>query len=303
MLRNPQQDSNTDIVKQIMIIDSNMNSDKLMDENILNEILKLVASGELSPKQATQRLRMQSDELYDDIDFARIDTDRALRTGHGEVVFCIGKTPEQTAAILKRMAERDDRALPIVATKAGQQHYDKVMSELNSDFLKPLGLNLKYFDSAGLIVINGNADVLPADARTIAVISAGTADIPIAEEAAVIAELYGHNVKRIYDVGVAGLHRVLDKVDEIRACSVAIVVAGMEGALASVVAGLVNIPVIAVPTSVGYGVTLDGLTPLFAMLSGCSLGVGVMNIDNGFGAGHLASVILESANKTMEAGS
>ena len=276
-----------------------MDNNKLMDSNELNKILMLVASGELTPTQASQRLRAKA---YDDIDFAKIDTDRALRTGHGEVVFCIGKTPEQTASILKRMVEGESLSLPIVATKAEPGHFDMVSSELSEDHLKQHGLSLKYYETAKLIVINGDKPAKAVDPRAIAVVSAGTADIPIAEEAALIAELYAHSVKRIYDVGVAGLHRVLDKIDDIRACSVVIVIAGMEGALASVVAGLVNIPVIAVPTSVGYGVTLDGLTPLFAMLGGCSLGVGVMNIDNGFGAGHLASIILESTGRASEVG-
>jgi NCAIR mutase (PurE)-related protein len=127
----------------------------------------------------------------------------------------------------------------------------------------------------------------------IAVVSAGTADMPVAEEAALTAELYGYEVLRVYDVGVAGLHRLLDRIDDIRKADVVIAVAGMEGALVSVISGLVRRPVIAVPTSIGYGVTLSGLTPLFAMLGSCSLGAGVMNIDNGFGAAHYASMILD----------
>jgi NCAIR mutase (PurE)-related protein len=137
-----------------------------------------------------------------------------------------------------------------------------------------------------------SAEKNPGGRGLIAVVSGGTADMPIAEEAAVAAELYGHDVARVYDVGISGLHRLLDKIEDIRKADVVIAVAGMEGALASVVSGLVSSPVVAVPTSVGYGITLSGLTPLFAMLGGCSLGVGVMNIDNGFGAAHYASMIL-----------
>ena len=257
----------------------------------------MVASGEISPARAAERLRMQP---YDDIDFAKIDTNRQLRTGHGEVIFGIGKTPEQTALIMKRMAESEALSLPIIATKSGPAHYEAVRTTLGSDLLKERGLKLEYYEQAKLIVIKADGSTPEPQGRRIAVVSAGTADIPIAEEAAITIGLYGHNVARIYDVGVAGLHRLLDKLDEIRACSVIVVVAGMEGALASVVAGLVSVPVIAVPTSVGYGVTLDGLTPLFAMLGGCSLGVGVMNIDNGFGAGHLASIILEAIEADRE---
>jgi NCAIR mutase (PurE)-related protein len=270
-----------------------------MDVNTLNDILKQVAEGVLTPQEASEHLRMQP---YDDIDYAKIDLNRELRTGHGEVVFCLGKSPEQTAGIIKRMADRADISLPVLATKAERSHYEAVRQELNPAVLLAHGLELIYYNQAKIIAIKAaeTADEADAGAPLITVVTAGTADIPIAEEAALTAELYGHKVSRIYDVGVAGIHRLLDKTEEIRKGDVVIVVAGMEGALASVVAGLVSVPVLAVPTSVGYGVTLGGMTPLFSMLGSCSLGVGVMNIDNGFGAGHLASVIIENMNNTKK---
>jgi NCAIR mutase (PurE)-related protein len=258
---------------------------------------------------------------YEDLDYAKIDLNRQLRTGHGEVVFSLGKSPEQTAGIMKRMVMQADAPLPILATKAEPAHYEAVQKAVDIGELKRRGIELTYHEQAKIIAFTGaqaevgakakakakaeakgqaQADLKASRQMTIAVVTAGTADIPVAEEAALTAELYGHSVSRIYDVGVAGIHRLLSKVDEIRRGDVVIVVAGMEGALASVVAGLVSVPVLAVPTSVGYGVTLGGMTPLFSMLGSCSLGVGVMNIDNGFGAGHLASVILENGKDTEE---
>jgi len=256
----------------------------------LDEFIKKTASGEISPQEAAEALRVQT---YEEMGFAKIDTDRAARTGHGEVVFCIGKTPDQAAKILKRMTELENPALPILATKAEPAHYEECLSIIDEEILKNKNLALNYQKQAKMIVISNQTAEQQKCSGKVAVVTAGTADIPIAEEAAITAELYAHTVNRIYDVGVAGLHRLLDRLEDIRANDVIIVVAGMEGALASVIAGQVKIPVIAVPTSVGYGVTLSGLTPLFAMLGGCSLGVSVMNIDNGFGAGHYASMLLD----------
>jgi NCAIR mutase (PurE)-related protein len=248
----------------------------------------------LTPQEASKSLRLQP---YDDLDYAKIDLNRELRTGHGEVVFCLGKSPEQTAGIMKRMAEHEDVALPVLATKAEPAHYEAVLKAADTSELEARGIKLTYHEQAKMIAFTDiHSGTGATRAGTVTVVTAGTADIPIAEEAALTAELYGHEAVRIYDVGVAGIHRLLDKAEEIRKGDVVIVVAGMEGALASVVAGLVSVPVLAVPTSVGYGVTLGGMTPLFSMLGSCSLGVGVMNIDNGFGAGHLASVILENRN-------
>jgi NCAIR mutase (PurE)-related protein len=260
---------------------------------------------------------------YDDMDFAKLDTARERRTGRGEVVFALGKTPEQVVSIMRRMVEHAmesggvDAFYPILATKAGTEHFTAVSEAFTEDFLCSCGLIIEYNELAGLIAVRAKAKSsgegkvhvqtefahVPSETeRTgdkaknglIAVVSGGTADMPVAEEAAVTAEIYGHEVTRIYDVGVAGLHRLLDRIDDIRRADVIIVVAGMEGALASVLSGLVYRPVVAVPTSIGYGITLSGLTPLFAMLGSCSLGIGVMNIDNGFGAAHYASMILDA---------
>jgi NCAIR mutase (PurE)-related protein len=261
----------------------------------LDQYLKDIAEGRVSPADAAERLRMQA---YDDMDFAKLDTNRELRTGRGEVVFALGKTPEQVASIMRRMAEhavndglQQSPSRPILATKAAPDHYDAVRAAFEDGLLEGGGFSLGYEETAKMIVIR-RADGSPAAKGLIAVVSGGTADMPVAEEAAVTAELYGHEVMRVYDVGISGLHRLLDRVDDIRKADVVIAVAGMEGALASVISGLVYRPVVAVPTSIGYGITLSGLTPLFAMLGGCSLGVGVMNIDNGFGAAHYASMIL-----------
>jgi NCAIR mutase (PurE)-related protein len=283
----------------------------------LDAYLKDVAEGRVAPAEAAERLRMQP---YDDMDFAKLDTNRELRTGRGEVVFALGKTPAQVASIMRRMAERAAEGAgapasassvpPIFATKATPEHYAAVEEAFGDGRIGGLRFSPSYYETARMIVVRENGDGLsgggaraqggdePGGARAargdglIAVVSAGTADMPVAEEAALTAELYGHEVMRVYDVGVAGLHRLLDRVDDIRKADVVIAVAGMEGALVSVISGLVYRPVIAVPTSIGYGVTLSGLTPLFAMLGSCSLGAGVMNIDNGFGAAHYASMIL-----------
>ncbi|MDR2156755.1 MAG: nickel pincer cofactor biosynthesis protein LarB [Clostridiales Family XIII bacterium] len=275
-----------------------------MNRTELGCILRQVADGEISPAEASERIRLFP---YDDMDFAKIDLNRELRTGRPEVIFCLGKTPDQTASIMKRMAESADL---IIATKAGQAHFDAARAALDEDFSAVGDLTLAYHAVARVITLRrppqdgapdagdgaGRGTRERADAGyagSVAVVTAGTADIPIAEEAALAAELYGQKALRVFDVGVAGLHRLLDRIDTIRRADAVVVVAGMEGALASVVGGLVDRPVIAVPTSVGYGASMGGLTALFSMLNSCSLGVCVMNIDNGFGAGYLASVIAE----------
>ncbi|MDR1292076.1 MAG: nickel pincer cofactor biosynthesis protein LarB [Clostridiales Family XIII bacterium] len=277
----------------------------------LDSYIKDIAEGRVSPAEAAERLRMQP---YDDMDFAKLDTNRELRTGRGEVVFALGKTPGQVASIMRRMSELSagDMSEPILATKAEQEHFDAVRSAFDDGFLAVRPLTLEYNATAKMIIIKrgenaesgehtesgesrggaASAGESPGGRGLIAVVTGGTADMPVAEEAAVTAELYGHDVARVYDVGISGLHRLLDRIENIRKADVVIAVAGMEGALPSVVSGLVSVPVVAVPTSIGYGITLSGLTPLFAMLGGCSLGVGVMNIDNGFGAAHYASMIL-----------
>ena len=243
-------------------------------EQRLTDLLNNVRDGSLAVEDALEKLRLLP---YEDLGYARLDHHRALRQGFPEVVFAQGKTPDQVANIMARLAERNDRVL---ATRASPETYQVVRAQI---------ADAAYHAIGRLIVINRstNHDGVPG----IVLASAGTADMPVAEEAAVTAELMGNHVERLYDVGVAGLHRLLDKAETLRKAHVIIVVAGMEGALASVVAGLVSVPVIAVPTSVGYGASFGGLAPLLTMLNSCAPGVAVVNIDNGYGAGHLASLI------------
>ncbi len=214
---------------------------------------------------------------YEELGFAKIDHHRALRTGFPEVVFGPGKTAEQIAAITERLASASDRVL---VTKVAPECFDAVRERLPE---------AEYHPIARAITIDR---LRGAPSRPgIMVISGGTSDIPIAEEAAITAELMGNAVERSYDVGVAGVHRLLDHLPRLRQARVVVAVAGMEGALPSVVSGLISVPVIAVPTSVGYGASFGGLAPLLAMLNSCAAGVSVVNIDNGFGAGYLAALI------------
>ncbi len=245
-----------------------------MEARWLRDLLESVQRGEISIEDALARLR---DFPYEDIGFARLDSHRSLRKGFPEVVFCPGKTIDQVIRIVERIRAREGRVLaarasPEVAEAVRQVFPDAV-----------------YHAAARMIVVGGAA---PRDGRgTVLVVSAGTADIPVADEAAVTAETLGSPVERLYDVGVAGIHRLLDNREQLFAANVLVVVAGMEGALASVVAGLVDRPVIAVPTSVGYGASFGGLSALLTMLNSCAPGVAVVNIDNGFGAGYLAHLI------------
>jgi NCAIR mutase (PurE)-related protein len=333
-----------------------------LDENRLSELLISVAEGRLTPQEAAGQL---ASFPYDDIGIAKIDTHRSLRTGHPEVIFGLGKTPEQVAEIMSNMAASSKL---VIATKASEEQFEAVAEKFvasrslipasksviaaskavipasqsvipalsRNPQIRKLGFEeasaddffdeelfsdgtprLTYFSAAQMIVFDDGTNVRKegldsgieagmtaveiSDDGTnvrdasglVCVACGGTADIPIAEEAAITLALYGANVMRHYDVGVAGIHRLLSKVSEIRRADVIVVVAGMEGALASAVGGLVSVPVIAVPTSVGYGASMGGLSALLSMLNSCSLGVSVMNIDNGFGAGHFASLILQ----------
>jgi NCAIR mutase (PurE)-related protein len=226
--------------------------------------------------------------------YANIDLERKRRTGYSEVIFCLGKTPDQVAGIMRRMVETERL---VIGTKAEAEQYEATRAALLGAELDAKGLALNYYADAKMIILAGTERDKRGRGR-IAVVSGGTADIPIAEEAALTAEAYGFDVLRVYDVGVAGLHRLLARTEEIRSADVVVAVAGMEGALASVVAGLVRAPVIAVPTSIGYGASFEGITALLAMLNSCSLGVAVMNIDNGFGAGHLAAMIADKGEAT-----
>jgi NCAIR mutase (PurE)-related protein len=239
----------------------------------LRRLLEKVKSGGIDVNEALEQLRFMP---YEDIGFAKLDHHRLLRRGFAEVILCKGKTPDQVAAIAKRMAS----AGTALATKATPEVFDAV---------RQVAPNARYHPLAGLIVVG---DIPPVTTEGyVLVVTAGTGDIPVAEEAAVTAETIGSRVERAYDVGVAGLHRLLDCKDKLLGANVIVAVAGMEGALASVVSGMVDTPVIAVPTSVGYGASFQGLAALLGMLNTCSPGVSVVNIDNGFGAGYLASLI------------
>ena len=250
-----------------------------MDREALQKLLTEIAEGKLTPSEAAEKLKILP---YSDIGFAKIDTHRELRTGRGEVIFGIGKTPEQVAAIMQKLSSDTS---PVIATKVGPEYYNAAAG------LIPEGLF--YHEEAALLSYrNAEKKDKEVSGRT-AVVCAGTADIPVAEEAAVTSELYGVPADRYYDVGVAGIHRLLAKVEDIKKAKAIVVVAGMEGALVSVVGGFADVPVIAVPTSIGYGASLSGFAALFTMLNSCSLGVSVVNIDNGFGAGYIASMIVK----------
>ena len=246
-----------------------------MKNDSIQDILNCVKSGELSVQEAVGRLRHLP---YEDLGFAKIDHHRSLRTGFPEVIFCQGKSSEQVVEIVKRLADRN----PVVlATRADEAIYEAVRKALP---------HAVYHKQARMIVVRED-EPQPEIDKYIMVVSAGTADIPVAEEAAITAESMGSRVERAYDIGVAGIHRLLDQKDKLRNANVIIVVAGMEGALASVVGGLVDKPVIAVPTSIGYGSSFEGLAALLSMLNTCAEGVAVVNIDNGFGAGYFAHLI------------
>jgi NCAIR mutase (PurE)-related protein len=245
-----------------------------MTANDLKKILHEVKSGKKSIEEALDALKYFP---YADLGYARIDHQREVRTGYPEIVYCAGKTVEQVIGIFRVMLERETN---IVGTRADEGMYEEVKKAIPEAI---------YYPVARIISIKKKEPEYP-DTR-IAIITAGTSDIPVAEEAAVTAELLGNRVVRIYDAGVAGIHRLVDKLPEIKNCRVVVVIAGMEGALASVVGGLVDKPVIAVPTSVGYGANFGGISALLAMLTSCSSGVTVVNIDNGFGAGYSASMI------------
>lgn len=261
----------------------------VMKEKDIRDLLEQVKNNDMSVDEAASALK----ELpYKDIGFANIDNHRALRTGFPEVIFCQGKTPEQIRDI---MAELVKKGGSIMGTRATAADYAAVKEKL------PQAI---FYEAARIIAVLDVDDKASKNAgekgekemRTVAVVTAGTADIPVAEEAAVTAEIMGNKVNRIYDVGVAGIHRLFDKLDKIREADVVITVAGMEGALASVVGGLVDAPVIAVPTSIGYGANLGGLSALLSMLNSCANGVAVVNIDNGFGAAYMAAVINRKIN-------
>ena len=249
-----------------------------MDENRLRQLLSEVRTGKLSEEDALSRLRTLPVE---DLGFARIDHHRQLRLGFPEVVFCSGKEVEDACQIAAQILEKSDKLL---MTRASPELARAVLERIP---------DAVYEERARCICVDRGEKLAGG---LIAVLSAGTSDIPVAEEARVTASIVGARVEHRYDVGVAGLHRLIGELDSLRDASAIVVVAGMEGALASVVGGLVSKPVIAVPTSIGYGASFGGLAALLAMLNSCAPGVSVVNIDNGFGAGYLAAMISKGAS-------
>jgi NCAIR mutase (PurE)-related protein len=243
----------------------------------LRQLLHAVAGGKLAPDAALCQLEAAREK---NLGYARVDTDRLRRRGFPEVIFCQGKTPEQVTGIVKALHEAGQNVL---ATRASREQADAV----KKDFPKS-----RYHEAARVITLETRARTRPVGC--VVVLSAGTTDIPVAEESALVAEAMGARVERVYDVGVAGLHRLLHQLPILKKARVLIVVAGMEGALPSVVGGLTNCPIIAVPTSIGYGTSLGGITALLAMLNSCVPGITVVNIDNGFGAGVAAAMINRS---------
>lgn len=245
-----------------------------MEQQKTLELLQKVKSGTLSPEEAVLKLKMSP---YEDLGYAKIDLHRGLRQGIPEVIYGSGKTPEQILGIASAMRARGGEN--ILITRLSAESAEKVGEKIALTY-----------DPMSKIGIVGRKSEITASG-TIAVATGGTSDMPVAEEAALTAEVLGNKVARLYDVGVAGLHRLLSKLDILMDANVVVAIAGMEGALASVIGGLVDCPVIAVPTSIGYGANFNGLSALLSMLNSCASGVSVVNIDNGFGAGYLASMI------------
>ncbi len=248
-----------------------------MDKEKLKNILNKVKEERISIEEATNEL---IDLPFKDISFAKIDTHRGLRRDFPEVILGEGKRESDIIKIVKNMIDLEKR---IMITRVDESIYNLLVSEISLD------RKVKYYREARIIFIGEKIKI--NNNKIINIITGGTSDIPIAEEAAVTAEIMGNKVEKIYDVGVAGLHRTLLNYNKIREGNVNIVVAGMDGALASVIAGIVNRPVIAVPTSIGYGANFNGISPLLSMLNSCAPGVAVVNIDNGFGAAYIASMI------------
>lgn len=245
-----------------------------MDNESIRKLFQQVRAGKLSPDDAAQRLQHLP---FEDLGFAKVDHHRKLRVGMPEVIFGQGKTPAQVAGIFSRLSKHGGN---ILATRADRKQFAAVRKKLR---------RAEYYDLARCIVLQ--RDAKKYGKGVISVVSAGTSDIPVAEEALVTAEVMGNDVEYLYDVGVAGIHRLLAHRNALARSRVVIVCAGMEGALPSVVGGLVGVPVIAVPTSVGYGAAFKGVAALLGMMNSCASNVTVVNIDNGFGAGYVASLI------------
>ena len=246
-----------------------------MNPDSLYKLLQHIRDGKVSPDQALNRLNHLP---FEDLGFAKVDHHRTLRAGIPEVILGEGKTPQQVAQIFARLAKKQNGN--ILATRATKAQFTAVKKKVP---------RAQFREQARAIVLSRSHK--RTGKGTIAIVSAGTSDIPVAEEAAVTAEVMGNDVQRLYDVGVAGIHRLLANREVLTQARVVIVCAGMEGALPSVVGGLVRVPVIAVPTSIGYGAAFKGLAALLGMMNSCASNVSVVNIDNGFGAGYVASVI------------
>ena len=246
-----------------------------MDQERTLELLRGVRDGSVSMEEALFQLRQ---EPFEDLGYAKVDHHRGLRQGAGEVIYGAGKTVEQIVGITRNILQRDGSN--ILVTRVGREVYDALVA------LDPTAV---FHEMARIVV--ARPQERPLNPGYVAVVTGGTSDMPVAEEAAVTAETLGNRVERIYDVGVAGIHRLLAQRERLMGANVLVVAAGMEGALASAVGGLVDRPIIAVPTSVGYGANFGGMAALLAMLNSCASGVSVVNIDNGFGAGYLAAMI------------
>ena len=251
-----------------------------MNEQGIRELLQKYKEGNIDEEVAVSILKKLPVNAVEKLGFAEVDHYRELRQGFPEVVYAAGKTKEQVLTIMKSLYEHSEGNL--MATRASREQFDYVSTDLSE---------AKYDEMARIIYIDRDKKIVRDPKRTILIVSAGTSDMPVAEEARLTAYLWGNDVKTCYDCGVAGIHRLLGHIEDIERANVLIVVAGMEGALASVVGGLTDKPVIAVPTSIGYGASFHGLAALLAMLNSCAAGVSVVNIDNGFGAGVLASKI------------
>jgi len=245
-----------------------------MEQDKVLALLNSVKSGETSPEEALMKLKTQP---FEDVGYAKIDHHRSLRHGIGEVVYGESKTTEQIAGIVSVMAERGQKNIMITRLTPEKAEELKKLHPMEYDHVSRVGVCMR--------------EPEPEPCGLVVIAAAGTSDIPVAEEAAITAETLGNKVERMYDVGVAGLHRLLNRLEVIMSARVVVAVAGMEGALATVVGGLVACPVIAVPASVGYGANFGGLSALLSMLNSCSGNVSVVNIDNGFGAGYIASLI------------
>jgi NCAIR mutase (PurE)-related protein len=245
-----------------------------MNSEALRRLLEQVAGSDVSIDDALAELRTLP---FEDLGMAQIDHHRRLRTGFPEVVYCAGKTPDQVALIVERLAAHGPQVL---GTRASVEHYEAARARVP---------DLVYDSMARCLWLDRDPERAKHDG--VIVVAAGTSDLPVVEEAALTLDLMGHAPRRLVDVGVAGLHRLLPHIQTIQEANVVVVVAGMEGALASVIGGLTDAPVIAVPTSVGYGASFGGLAALLAMLNSCATGVAVVNIDNGYGAGHMAALI------------